>query len=369
MCRHDGYPAYVVNATTSKHVSLGIEFAQWNNMELVAPSGDILTLNEHQNTDLFWAVRGGGGSTYGVITSITFETHPSPAISHLTWAFVVEPGAPFLSDLFAYLLSQLPSLEAAGVSMYCTSQKAASTNPFPIAGLPSEVAGVMGIAVLQDNTDPEALATLWEPMSKAVSERWPSVTFASQSLEFASWVDWFGVTRDTRPVGGNNVMASRLLDETALSEDLDGLSGAIETAMSEAGRLTAFLVSGKAVHEADGNKGGNAVHPSWRRAYVHAITSSSFPSFNATAKSAAIERVDAAVEGLRRLAPDMGSYLNEGSRYEKDWQEAFWGANYPRLLEIKRAVDPNNVFCRSAYQVDRGSVVCKREVEGSSLAT
>jgi FAD/FMN-containing dehydrogenase len=27
-----------------------------------------------------------------------------------------------------------------------------------------------------------------------------------------------------------------------------------------------------------------------------------------------------------------------------DWQHAFWGANYPRLLDIKRKVDPDDVF-------------------------
>jgi hypothetical protein len=44
------------------------------------------------------------------------------------------------------------------------------------------------------------------------------------------------------------------------------------------------------------------------------------------------------------MAPDMGCYLNEADVYEPDWQQAFWGDNYERLLEIKRKYDPHGTF-------------------------
>jgi len=40
----------------------------------------------------------------------------------------------------------------------------------------------------------------------------------------------------------------------------------------------------------------------------------------------------------------MGAYVNEASKYQPDWQATFWGENYERLLKIKRAVDPDDVF-------------------------
>jgi ribonuclease T2 len=47
-------------------------------VEIVTATGELIVANEMQNTDLWWAVRGGGGSTWGVITSITLRTHATP---------------------------------------------------------------------------------------------------------------------------------------------------------------------------------------------------------------------------------------------------------------------------------------------------
>ena len=47
---------------------------------------------------------------------------------------------------------------------------------------------------------------------------------------------------------------------------------------------------------------------------------------------------------LRRLAPDTGTYLNEADPNEPDLPQAYWGENYPRLLDLKRRYDPKGVF-------------------------
>ncbi|KAI8214680.1 FAD-linked oxidoreductase ZEB1 [Colletotrichum sp. SAR 10_77] len=270
-------------------------------MEIVTPKGEIMTINEAQNTDLFWAMRGGGPGTFGVITSITFLTHPSPAITHTFWAIRTEPDAPYLPALTAYVLSQMPALERAGMSMYCTSSRVLMENPFPVQSLPAQIAGMMGVALLQDQSNSEAMQELWQPINATIAARWPEAMFVLQTEQFASWFDWFDKYRDARPVGYHLIFASRLLDEAALTEDVDALATAV-------------------------------------------VATAQFPAMNATAKQEAIKLVDAAAEGLRRLAPDMGSYINEGSVYEKDWQQAYWGANYERLLSIKKTVDPDDVF-------------------------
>jgi FAD/FMN-containing dehydrogenase len=55
-------------------------------------------------------------------------------------------------------------------------------------------------------------------------------------------------------------------------------------------------------------------------------------------------RVANAMATMRAVAPDTGTYVNECDYFQPDWQKAFWGANYPRLLEIKRCYDPDGLF-------------------------
>ena len=84
-------------------------------------------------------------------------------------------------------------------------------------------------------------------------------------------------------------------------------------------------------------------------------------SLDKAAQDEAIANLDIVLEPLRQITPNGGSYLNEVKAaplvrlcsltdkkqalpYEQDWQGAFWGDNYERLLEIKRAVDPDDVL-------------------------
>jgi len=43
--------------------------------DMVLADGSVATVNEKQNADLFWAIRGGGGN-FGIVTSFLFQAHP-----------------------------------------------------------------------------------------------------------------------------------------------------------------------------------------------------------------------------------------------------------------------------------------------------
>ena len=47
---------------------------------------------------------------------------------------------------------------------------------------------------------------------------------------------------------------------------------------------------------------------------------------------------------LRDITPAGGAYGNEANVGEPNWQQAFWGSNYPRLLELKKKYDPTELF-------------------------
>ena len=56
------------------------------------------------------------------------------------------------------------------------------------------------------------------------------------------------------------------------------------------------------------------------------------------------ERIRAAMQALRRAAPDTGSYLSECDFAMQNWREAAWGEHWARLDRIKRRYDPDSLF-------------------------
>jgi hypothetical protein len=55
--------------------SLGLGVDNILQVTVVTPDGQHLTVNPFRNTDLFWALRGGGGPSFGVVTSLTYRVH------------------------------------------------------------------------------------------------------------------------------------------------------------------------------------------------------------------------------------------------------------------------------------------------------
>jgi FAD/FMN-containing dehydrogenase len=53
----------------------GLAIDNLASVEVVTADGDVVRASEEDNTDLFWALRGGGGN-FGVATSLTFRLHP-----------------------------------------------------------------------------------------------------------------------------------------------------------------------------------------------------------------------------------------------------------------------------------------------------
>jgi len=54
--------------------------------------------------------------------------------------------------------------------------------------------------------------------------------------------------------------------------------------------------------------------------------------------------VTAAMAPLKALRDRPASYLNETDYFEADWQTAFWGDHYARLLRVKERYDPGGLF-------------------------
>ena len=78
--------------------------------EVVLASGEIVTANAAAHPDLFWALRGGGGGTFGVVTRLTLRTHLAPqTLGRVTGTITASSDADF-RRLLGRLAPVLPAL-------------------------------------------------------------------------------------------------------------------------------------------------------------------------------------------------------------------------------------------------------------------
>ncbi|KAK7962383.1 FAD binding domain-containing protein [Apiospora aurea] len=317
-------------------------------MEVVTPMGNIVVANECQNQDLFWAMRGGGGSTFGVMTSVTMLTYPSPSMLRVyLYIAIPEAGKGWFWDMLGYVLSQFPYLERKGISGYSTVH-------------PNMSVDVNGSKI--------HMSTIWEPILDHVRKTWPEAIIipAPNITVFRTYLDYFHDAHDEGLFSGLDQYAdSWLLDASSLAAaGPSELGQAFKALSSPSGYVTAFLVTGSGTRNAKPRGGGNAVSPAFRKSVVYATNGVTFPPLNARAREEALVQVNDAMEPLRKLSSGMGAYVNEDNPGRPDWQNEFWGENYDRLVQIKRAVDPEDVlWCHPCVGNERwreiGSRICR----------
>src|SRR6202030_635322 len=61
--------------------------------EIVTADGRLRTVNSCSDPDLFWAIRGGGGGSWGVITRVTLKTHGLPEFFGAAWGSIQAQSA------------------------------------------------------------------------------------------------------------------------------------------------------------------------------------------------------------------------------------------------------------------------------------
>ncbi|CAG9990958.1 unnamed protein product [Clonostachys byssicola] len=298
----------------------GLGVDQWLEAKIVTPDGELLIANEVSNPDLFWAIRGGGGGTFGIVVEATFKTYPTIPILSFHWYInstltvneTNSDGRTPTSEAMAYLFSELPDLHSKGISAY--------------------------FFVFPDNIrchaiHPDHLANatdaneIWGPILTKMQSFEGMTPFQSKHYHYSSFKDFYETTYGPSndppvPVSHGNVpFDSRLLGPDHLrSPDLT-------SALSGTGGSYGVLMAGPGMAVGDGKD--TSANPGWRKATVL------INAFKSNTTNA---------DGLRELAPDMGTYINEASIYEPDWSKSFWGDNYPRLSTIKEEIDPDMVF-------------------------
>lgn len=90
-------------------------------VDVVTPDGRFVTADESQNTELFWALRGGGASSYGVTVSWTVKVTPKLSSASVVSFTIVSGGnitADTVFDAFGAYLKNVPTYNTAGHYSY-----------------------------------------------------------------------------------------------------------------------------------------------------------------------------------------------------------------------------------------------------------
>src|SRR5215217_2347326 len=107
--------------------SMGLACDHLLGVEMVVPSGkqgaQVIQADEHDNADLLWASRGGGGGNFGIATSFTLDIRPISTVTiyEATWDWQ------HLSELFSVWQDLAPSAEDRLDSVFAAPSKAAGT--------------------------------------------------------------------------------------------------------------------------------------------------------------------------------------------------------------------------------------------------
>jgi Berberine and berberine like len=150
--------------------------------------------------------------------------------------------------------------------------------------------------------------------------------------------------------GSGVILGSRLISHSFLASK----SGPAKlTAAMRSFRVTpGFAFNGNVVAggqvAANAGRGDSALHSAWRTAVVELIFSRDWTAETSVAEQLAIRHNVSTVEvGILKAlepGPGGGTYLNEANCDEVDFQDSFWGKNYPRLYAFKQRWDPTGLF-------------------------
>lgn len=241
-------------------------------MELVTPMGEVPFSGVQETTQTAkltsWFLQG-GGSTFGVLTSITLKTIPSPSVMTLTFQFATSSSSPHAFDAITYFISQFPSLADAGVTGYPIIFNGVANGS---DGGQTLASGVIGKVIVLDTHNATDILAKFEPLFAHINATWPGFVFFTSTTYHPSFGAWYEENYDPSPVGYGSVMGSRLLDTPALAANATATKLALER-FSAGGQATVYIVSGKGVWDAQPRGGSTAVNPAWRRAVVHASES------------------------------------------------------------------------------------------------
>jgi FAD/FMN-containing dehydrogenase len=336
--------------------------------EIVTADGRLRIANASQHPDLFWALKGGGGGTFGVVTRVTLRTHPLPD---------------FFGGVFASVQANSDTAFRALIGRFVAfyTDELHNAHWGEIVNLRRR--NTFEISMSFQGFSRDQAESIWRPFFDWLKASPADYTITSAPLVVAIparhlWDPDFlrahfpqAIQTDDRPgTSPDNIFWAGNLAEAG--HVLYGFQSIwLPASLLTQGRQeqladTLFAASRQHPLELHFQKGlsgasdevitaarDTATNPDVLSAFMLVIVAGEGPPAypglaghepnlaNARNEAAQISR---AMGELRRIAPAAGSYVAESDYFESNWQQSYWGPNYPHLLAIKGKYDPQGLF-------------------------
>ncbi len=335
--------------------------------EVVTADGVVRIVNAWKEPELYFALRGGGGGTFGVVTRLTLRTHPLPE----AFGAVIFEASAADDDAWKALVEQM---------LLFYREKLHNPNwGEQIRFLPNRR---LSVSMLSHSLGESEIQTAWAPFFEWIASHADRVKLSRDPLIFVLpgrrlWDPDFlrklpGLTLvDDRPAANlDNMFWATNLGEVGqvLNAYQSRWIAASWLQPSRLDKLVEALIDASrqwpvSLHTNKGLAGGSAealsatgetaTNPKVLDAFALLICAAdappAYPGIVGHEPDVAKGRreaasVSGAMEPIVKLDSTAGSYMSEANYFEADWQQAYWGSNYARLVATKRRYDPRSVF-------------------------
>ncbi|HSS71718.1 MAG TPA: FAD-binding oxidoreductase [Casimicrobiaceae bacterium] len=331
--------------------------------EIVTTDGSVLTVNPCTHPDLFWAIQGGGGGNWGVVTRVTLRTHDLPEFFGAAWGKIKAQS----DDAFRKLIGRFIGFYAENLF-----------NPHWGEQVSVGEDNTLKISMVCQALDKQQLKQVWQPFFDWVAASPNDFSVADKLGAGASAArDWWAVEgngsmiRDTRE-GAPKYHGWWQGDQDQVGAFLHGYDSLwLPSSLLQPERLSRLTEAlfdasrhkGVGLHFNKGLAGATpdaiararqtATNPTVVDAFALAIIAGgerpsypglARPPMDLDAARKGAHEIDSATAELRKIAPDAGSYVSESNYFNRAWQTAYWGGNYPKLRAVKKKYDPDGLF-------------------------
>jgi FAD/FMN-containing dehydrogenase len=350
----------------SKHY--GMAAAGLLEAEVVTADGKVRIANACTNSDLFWALKGGGGGTFGVVSKLTLRVRDLPELAGGA-SFTVKASS---DDSYRRLIRHFVGFYREALFNDHWGEQAHFSRD-----------NKLEIRMVHLGLDTEESRRVWQPFVNWLAQSSTAYTIEAEpeigSMPFRHWwdVDWSKehhrdvFKADSRSSASPiNVwwngdagqvgwvvwgFESLWMPASLLQDDSqEKLANALFSA-SRFSRVELHFSKGLAgaPSEAIEAAKGTAINPSLCTAFALAIVANgqgpAYPGIpnhepDAANGRKAADAVHRCMNELRTVASNTGAYVSESNFFESDFEQSYWGTNHARLAQIKKKYDPDGLF-------------------------